>query len=628
MQEHGLAEEQHVLLADAPENSYWNAPVDATEFIYTGDPGVSPVKITLAKDALRQSSSIDLQVQTDGGQCVLGSGGESMAVPISSDEVLLQLTLGGVRPRLTVNGIERPADKGKWIRICAQDEANLCIEIPKATYATIILQQSVMPSTAPVDVTASAPTTNPTTNPSLAERMKRSVFKISTFDKQGQETGNGTGFLIDEKGHALTNFHVVHGAPGGFATFMLHEDEKLPVELIQVFPDRDLAVLQIALPSGERANEYVPLKFRERTPDAGVEVFAIGFPLFLGYTVNKGVISGFRRYGDLQSLFPDLSYAPNSRWLQTDCTINSGNSGGPLLDTDGRVVGVNTWVMLKDMARNIYFALDARDAQDALSTLPDQPLTFAAALTQFPVKTPQTQFLPNEFPPVTVGRATTPDNVTASAHSLAKGFSHACEKCRGKGQVTVKVLVGREGDGLLQRKIYESRSKVCDECQGTGTVMSEPQVIYRLAGNFIKSLAALQTSDARLQIVLVQTRGIIAAGIRNNPMALMAINDRVKAIPGLANPTPNTPMIGTGEVLTSYSTKDGKGQIYVVAFVNSSRLLLVDDPILSEPTGTGFVFVGGICAGTVNIPGAESVVVLRRGFMMSIDLPDEGNSEH
>jgi hypothetical protein len=111
-------------------------------------------------------------------------------------------------------------------------------------------------------------------------------------------------------------------------------------------------------------------------------------------------------------------------------------------------------------------------------------------------------------------------------------------------------------------------------------------------------------------------------------MALMAINDRVKAIPGLANPTPNTPMIGTGEVLTSYSTKDGKGQIYVVAFVNSSRLLLVDDPILSEPTGTGFVFVGGICAGTVNIPGAESVVVLRRGFMMSIDLPDEGNSEH
>jgi hypothetical protein len=105
-------------------------------------------------------------------------------------------------------------------------------------------------------------------------------------------------------------------------------------------------------------------------------------------------------------------------------------------------------------------------------------------------------------------------------------------------------------------------------------------------------------------------------------MGLLAINDRAKAIPGLANPIPNTPVIGMGEVLTSYLTKDGKGQIHVVAFANSSRLLLVDDPILSEPAGDGFVFVGGICAGTVSIPGAERVIVLRRGFMMSIDLPE------
>ncbi|MBO6935200.1 MAG: trypsin-like peptidase domain-containing protein [Deltaproteobacteria bacterium] len=143
--------------------------------------------------------------------------------------------------------------------------------------------------------------------------------------------GTGSGFVWDDQGHIVTNFHVVAGGQGAHVT--LHDQSVWPAQLVGTYPDKDIAVLKIdapaealsPLPVGSSANLQV-----------GQHVFAIGNPFGLDQTLSTGVISGLGR--EIMS----LSRRPIQGVIQTDAAINPGNSGGPLLDSAGRLIGMNT----------------------------------------------------------------------------------------------------------------------------------------------------------------------------------------------------------------------------------------------------------------------------------------------
>jgi S1-C subfamily serine protease len=150
--------------------------------------------------------------------------------------------------------------------------------------------------------------------------------------KQQFGTCIGSGFIIDEEGHVVTNNHVAQAASDLLVT--LADERTVPAELVGTDPGSDLAVLDIDLPPEQLAVAELGDSSALRV---GQRAIAIGNPFGLERTVTTGVISSLGR-----TLDRDDSDFRIAQVIQTDAAINPGNSGGPLLDSRGRVIGVNT----------------------------------------------------------------------------------------------------------------------------------------------------------------------------------------------------------------------------------------------------------------------------------------------
>jgi serine protease Do len=140
-------------------------------------------------------------------------------------------------------------------------------------------------------------------------------------------TGLGSGFIIDPEGYVVTNNHVVDGASE--VTIRLEDDSVFPAEIIGTDPQTDLALLKI---EAEQSLPSLTLGDSD-SAEVGDWVLAVGNPFGLGGTVTAGIISARGR---------NIQAGPYDDFLQVDASINRGNSGGPLFDLDGNVIGVNT----------------------------------------------------------------------------------------------------------------------------------------------------------------------------------------------------------------------------------------------------------------------------------------------
>nr|MCU0968272.1 trypsin-like peptidase domain-containing protein [Rubrivivax sp.] len=159
---------------------------------------------------------------------------------------------------------------------------------------------------------------------------QRDLFSLNV---QQVPRGTGTGFVWDERGHIVTNFHVIQG--GSAARVTLADQSSHDAQLVGAFPDRDLAVLRIDAPAAKLPP--IPLG-TSRDLQVGQRVYAIGNPFGLDQTLTVGVVSALNR--EIES-FNDRTIRGV---VQTDAAINPGNSGGPLLDSAGRLIGVNTQI--------------------------------------------------------------------------------------------------------------------------------------------------------------------------------------------------------------------------------------------------------------------------------------------
>jgi S1-C subfamily serine protease len=175
----------------------------------------------------------------------------------------------------------------------------------------------------------------------LFRRASQSVAFITTlsrerlgfFEIQEVPRGTGSGFVWDDRGHVVTNFHVIQGASA--ARVALHDRSEWDATLVGIAPDQDLAVLRIRAPK----DRLVPvLVGASRDLQVGQKVFAIGNPFGLDFTLTTGIVSALGRS------IPSLTGRRIDDVVQTDAAINPGNSGGPLLDSAGRLIGVNTQI--------------------------------------------------------------------------------------------------------------------------------------------------------------------------------------------------------------------------------------------------------------------------------------------
>jgi S1-C subfamily serine protease len=196
-------------------------------------------------------------------------------------------------------------------------------------------------TTEPAPRLAAAPGTAMSVN-EIYERAASGVVRINATNRStsgstdpfgGQGSALGSGFVIDRTGHIVTNFHVVEGASE--VTVSFSNRDTVQAEVVGNDPSTDLAVLRVET----AASALTPLPLgNSDAVRVGDPVVAIGNPFGLDRTVTSGIVSALQR----------LITAPNrftiDHVIQTDASINQGNSGGPLLNANGQVIGVNTQI--------------------------------------------------------------------------------------------------------------------------------------------------------------------------------------------------------------------------------------------------------------------------------------------
>ena len=189
-------------------------------------------------------------------------------------------------------------------------------DLPNDEQSTIALFEAASPSVVFITTMGHVP-------------VRRSLFGFSEVRQRPQ--GSGSGFIWDDDGHVVTNYHVIAQAES--AVIRTIDGLEYPAELVGTAPDQDLAVLRIDAPIGALTPLSVGTSNDLRV---GQSTFAIGNPFGLDHTLTTGVISALDR--EMQSISGRTIFGV----IQTDAAINPGNSGGPLLDSTGRLIGVNT----------------------------------------------------------------------------------------------------------------------------------------------------------------------------------------------------------------------------------------------------------------------------------------------
>ena len=218
------------------------------------------------------------------------------------------------------------------------------------------LAEKLMPSVVNISTTQTIVTTN--TNPFPFEFPPGSpfedLFKEFGTPKERKASALGSGFIIDVEGIVITNNHVIQGAED--ILVRVDGEKEYKAKVLGTDPLSDIAVLKI-----ESKEKFTPVKFGN-SDNAGIGdwVIAIGNPFGLGGTVTSGIISARNR---------DIGMNRYEDFIQTDASINVGNSGGPLFDMNGDVIGINTAILGQSGSIGIGFSIPANSAKIVIDQL-------------------------------------------------------------------------------------------------------------------------------------------------------------------------------------------------------------------------------------------------------------------
>ena len=177
----------------------------------------------------------------------------------------------------------------------------------------------------------------------IIEDSIRSVVTIKT------DLAQGSGFVIASEGYVVTNAHVMEGARA--AIVITYDGTSHQVSLVGMDTEMDVALLKIA-------DDYTPLELGDSDDtQVGEKVIAIGNPLGLQFSVTEGIVSGIHREG-INGV---------NAYVQTDAALNPGNSGGPLINKQGKVIGINNFKV--GNSESLGFALESNSLKDAVNNI-------------------------------------------------------------------------------------------------------------------------------------------------------------------------------------------------------------------------------------------------------------------
>ena len=216
------------------------------------------------------------------------------------------------------------------------------------------LAEKLMPSVVNISTTTMVKTqTNPFPFQFPPGSPFGDMFKEFGTPQERPSAALGSGFIIDEKGIVVTNNHVIQDADD---IIIRVGDKEIKAKVLGADPLSDIAVLQL-----ETNEKFKPVKFGDSDKARiGDRVIAIGNPFGLGGTVTSGIISARNR---------SIGLSRYEDFIQTDASINQGNSGGPLFDMNGNVIGINTAILGRNGSIGIGFSIPSNSAKIVIDQL-------------------------------------------------------------------------------------------------------------------------------------------------------------------------------------------------------------------------------------------------------------------
>jgi S1-C subfamily serine protease len=191
----------------------------------------------------------------------------------------------------------------------------------------------------------------------VVKKVEHAVVRVDTNDVIG------SGVIVDDRGFVFTNYHVIDGATR--ATITLRSGELLKATgYLAIDPSRDLALLKTKPLKKPAAGKIADLP-----PQIGEKVAAFGNPQGFSFTTSEGIVSSVRPGSEVSKIvtpevYRALGYGPGATWIQTTAPISGGNSGGPLVNMNAQIVGLNTWHY--PHGQNLNFAISAADMKRLL----------------------------------------------------------------------------------------------------------------------------------------------------------------------------------------------------------------------------------------------------------------------
>jgi len=320
----------------------------------------------------------------------------------------------------------------------------------------------------------------------------------------------GSGFIVDAKGTVVTNYHVIEDAKSATAT--LAGGIKIPVEgQVGVFPDKDLALVRLR---GGGAS-LKTARLAEGLPRKGEQVLAFGSPQGLSFTTSDGIVSAIRTIAEVKALGLPIT----AQLIQTTAPISGGNSGGPLVNLRGEVVGINTYGSVSDRAQNLNFSIAVQELRSVLQQARDQVQPLASSAPLLTSRGPQIPGQPGG-PRQPLGRGTgTVEDLTTSPTAQAAA-------AKGIKQVHVMVVIqGR--DPTADKSAQQSLTRALEQAVRDGgysvasEVSSDDQALLIMVVSFANdprlgmtsfesSVAVIKRSDSssapKAQLILTNER--------------------------------------------------------------------------------------------------------------------------
>ncbi|WP_404310043.1 trypsin-like peptidase domain-containing protein [Neorhodopirellula lusitana] len=255
---------------------------------------------------------------------------------------------------------------------------NTLREQPNAgnSYSSNPLSTNDYTTSDPSEFTPAYGSPNALSMPELINKVEPSIVRVVVRTDEGE--GHGSGFVINNSGLIVTNFHVVEGAVS-VKVESRDGQTTTPLGFVAAEPQRDLCVLQVD------PNQFscIPLAFATQPPSKGESVAAFGSPLGFSFSATNGIVSANRSGIELkQSLnqgeidgYSILGYTTDMDWVQTSAAISGGNSGGPLVNMRGEMVGVNTFTSTR--GQNLNFAVSQTTVSDVVGRRASTPKSFS-----------------------------------------------------------------------------------------------------------------------------------------------------------------------------------------------------------------------------------------------------------